>query len=81
MPLTTAETIILAYFRKGYTKEVKKDMHLMPLCREFKLKNIKSKEKNELIMVLAKELLARKKITLAKDADFYCLHRDSVTVL
>jgi hypothetical protein len=26
MPLTTAETIILVYFKKGYRKEVKKDI-------------------------------------------------------
>ena len=42
MPLTTAETIILVYFKKGYTKEVKKDIHLVPLCRELNIKNIKS---------------------------------------
>ena len=80
VPLLTAETIILVYFGKGYTKEVKKDKHLIPLCREFQLKNIKSKEKNDLIMLLAKQLLTRKKVTLEKNADFYCLHRDSVIV-
>lgn len=80
VPLSTAETIILVYFGKGYTKEVKKDKHLIPLCREFQLKNIKSKEKNDLIMLLAKQLLTRKKVTLEKNADFYCLHRDSVIV-
>ena len=80
VPLTTAETIVLAYFNKGYTKEVKKDLHLMPACREFKMKNIKSKDKSELMMLLAKELLLSKHIILKDDADFYCLHRQSVVV-
>ena len=79
MPLSTAETIILTYFKKGYTKEVKKDLHLLPLSRETKLKQVKAKDK-ELIVLLAKELLCRKKVTLKPEADFYCLHRDSVSL-
>ena len=60
VPLSTAETIILTYFKKGYTKEVKKDLHLLPLSREMKLKQVKAKDENELIMMLlAKELLRR----------------------
>ena len=81
MPLTTAETIILVYFKKGYTKEVKKDIHLVPLCRELNIKNIKSKDKADLMTTLGKELLSKKRVTLADDADFYCLHRDSVIVM
>ena len=80
MPLSTAETIILTYFKKRYTKEVKKDLHLLPLSREMKLKQVKAKDKKELIMLLAKELLRRKKVTLKPEADFYCLHRDSVSL-
>ena len=80
IPLTTAETIILAYFKKGYTKEVKKDLHLLPLGRDLKVKNLKSKDKTELMMVLSKELLLKKRVTLKDNADFYCLHRDSVIV-
>ncbi|CAB3978003.1 uncharacterized transposon-derived [Paramuricea clavata] len=81
IPLTTAETIILAYFKKGYTKEVKKDLHLLPLGRDLKVKNLTSKDKTELMMVLSKELLLKKLVTLKDDADFYCLHRDSVIVM
>ena len=81
MPLTTAETIILVYFKKGYTKEVKKDIHLVPLCRELNIKNIKSKYKTELMIALGKELLSKKRSTLADDADFYCLHRAIVIVM
>lgn len=81
MPLTTAETIILAYFNKGYTKEVKKDLHIVPMCRELKIKNIKSKDKGELMVLLATELLVKKRVTLKDDADFYCLHRESVNVI
>ena len=55
MPLSTAETIILVYFGKRYTKEVKKDKHLISLCRKFQLRNIKSKEKIYLIVLLAKD--------------------------
>ena len=80
MRLTTAETIILAFFNKGYTKEVKKDLHIAPMCRELKIKNIKSKDKGELMVLLAKELLIKKRVTLKEGADFYCLHRDSINV-
>lgn len=80
MPLSTAETIILTYFKKGYTKAVKKDLHLLPLSREMKLKQVKAKDKNELMMLLAKELLCRKKVNLKPEADFYCLHHDSVSL-
>lgn len=70
--LRTAETIIL-------TSEVRRHLHLLPLCREMKLKQVKSKDKNELAMILAKELLCKKKkVILKPDADFYCLHHDSV---
>ena len=78
MPLSTAETIVLVYFKKGYTKEVKKDLHLLPACREFKMKNIKSRDKNDLIILLAKELLLNKRVILKDDADFYCLHRQNI---
>ena len=60
VPLMTAETQILAYFNKGNTKEFKKDVHLLPACRELKLKNIRAKENADLTMLLAKELLLRK---------------------
>ena len=80
MPLTTAETIILAYFKKGYTKEVKKDVHLLPVCRELKIKNLKSMDKSEVMIALAKQLLISKYVTLNNDADFYCLHKNSVIV-
>ena len=40
MPLSTAETIILTYFKMGYTKEDKKDVHLLPLSRKIKLKQV-----------------------------------------
>ena len=73
VPLT-AETITLQYFNKGYTKELKKNAHLLPACRQLKLKNIRSKDKAELTMLLAKELLLRKHVILAEHADFYCLH-------
>jgi hypothetical protein len=66
MPLTTAETIILVYFKKGYTKEVKKDIHLIPLCRELNIKNIKSKDKAELMIALGRELLSKKRVTYSR---------------
>ena len=80
VPLTTAETVLLAYFKKGYTKEIKKEEHLNPLCREMKIKHFKGKDKSELIMTLAKELLLRKRVVLKDDADFYYLHKDSISV-
>ena len=42
VPLCTADTILLEYFKKGYTKEIKRDKHLLPLCRELKMKHFKS---------------------------------------
>jgi len=80
VPLSTAETILLAFFKKGYTKEIKKEEHLNPLCRELKIRHFKAKDKSELIMILAKELLFKKRVVLKEDADFYCLHRDSISV-
>ena len=80
VPLTTAETILLVYFKKGYTKEIKRDKHLLPLCRDLKMKHFKSKDKNDLIMAVAKQLLLNKTVVLQPNADFYCLHRDSITV-
>ena len=80
VPLSTAETIVLKYFSKGYTKELKKDIHLLPLCKELSLRKVKGMDKNQLIMILAKELLKRKKVTLSGDADFYFLHRESIIV-
>lgn len=80
IPLSTAETIVLTYFNKGYTKELKKDLHLLPACRKLSIKNIKSKDKAELTMLLAKELLVKKIVTLKEDADFYCLSRQSVSI-
>jgi hypothetical protein len=32
------------------------------------------------MIALGRELLSEKRVTLADDADFYCLHRDSVIV-
>ena len=49
------------------------------MCREMKIKHFKGKDKSELIMILAKEQLLKKRVVL-KDADFYCLHRDSISV-
>lgn len=74
------ETILLVYFKKGYTKEIKRDKHLLPLCRELKMKHFKSKGKNDLIMAVAKQLLLNKAVVLQPDADFYCLHRASITL-
>ena len=80
VPLSTAETILLAFFKKRYTKEIKKEEHLNPLCREMKIKNFKAKDKAELIIILAKELLLKKRVVLKKDADFYCLHKESISI-
>ena len=44
------------------------------------MKNIKSRDKNDLIILLAKELLLNKRVILKDDADFYCLHRQSIDV-
>lgn len=80
VPLSTAETILLVYFKKRYTKEIKRDKHRLPLCRDLKMKHFKSKDKNDLIMAVAKQLLLNETVVLKADADFYCLHRDSVTL-
>lgn len=45
-----------------------------------KIKHFKGKDKSELIMILAKELLLKKRVVLKDDANFYCLHRDSISV-
>lgn len=45
-----------------------------------KIKHFKAKDKAELIMILAKELIRKKRVVFKEDADFYCLHRDSVSV-
>ena len=44
-----------------------------------KMKHFKGKDKSELIMILAKELLLREHVVLKDDADFYCLQRDSIS--
>ncbi|XP_020896399.1 uncharacterized protein LOC110235292 isoform X2 [Exaiptasia diaphana] len=80
VPLSTAETILLSYFKKAYTKEIKKDVHLVPLCHKLKIKNAKAKDKNDLIIVLAKELLTQQIVILKKDANFFFLHKDSICV-
>ena len=80
VPLSTAETILLVYFKKGYTKEIKRDKHLLPLCRDLKMKHFKSKDKYNLIIAVAKQLLLNKTVVLQPDAEFYCLYRDSITL-
>ena len=44
------------------------------------MKNIKSRDKNDLIILLAKELLLNKRVILKDDVDFYYLHRQSIDV-
>ena len=41
--------------------------------------DFKGKDKSELIMNFAKELLLREHVVLKEDADFYCLQRDSIS--
>ena len=57
VPLSTAETTLLAYFPKKGTLEIKREKHLLPLCHDLKLKNFKSKDKTNLIIAVAKQLL------------------------
>ena len=45
-----------------------------------KVKHFKGKDKSELIMILAKELLLTEHVVLKDDADCYCLQKDSISV-
>lgn len=66
--------------RRG-TPKISRRKNILILCAGgMKVKHFKGKDKRELTMILAKELLLTEHVVLKDDADFYCLQKDSISV-